>query len=328
VRSLGGFAVEEMVRQQRSDLERMRIGYDRWFREKSLREVGRVEEALEALKAKGVVFESEGAQWFRATDYGDEKDRVVIRKDGEPTYILPDVAYHRDKFSRGYTRLINVVGADHQTEQGTLRGALTALGAPVDRLEVIIVQFVNLKRGEEKVMMSKRAGVMVPLSDLIEEIGVYAARFFFLLRAASSHLDFDLELAKATTLANPVYYVQYAHARVCSLIANAGAQGIEAAPAADGDARFLGEPEARLVLRYLLRYPFVVEKAAVNRSPHLVTHEIMELAQSVHQFYTRYRVIGAGTDELQLARLRLVVAARRTIANGLDLLGVSAPERM
>lgn len=329
IEELAGFGVDEMVRRQRSDLERMRVRYDRWFYEKEgLRDRGLVAEALEALKARGVVFESEGAQWFRATDYGDEKDRVVVRRDGEPTYTLPDVAYHREKFARGYTRLINVVGADHQTEMRTLRSALAALGEPVDRMEVIVVQFVNLKRGGEKVVMSKRAGVVIPLSELVDEVGADAARFFFLLRAPSSHLDFDLELAKQTTMANPVYYVQYGHARLCSLLENAASRGLARPSAASADVSLLGDPEARIVLRHLVRFPFVVEKAATGRSPHLVTHELMELAQSVHQFYTRYRVVGADTPELQAARLALMAAARQTIANGLGLLGVSAPERM
>ncbi len=328
VQRLAEFSVGEIVRQQEDDLRRMRISYDRWFHEKDLHDEGRVREALEALKSRGAVFEKDGAQWFPATRFGDEKDRVLIRSDGQPTYVLPDLAYHRHKFARGYTRLIDIVGADHQTEMGTLQSALTALGEETGRMEVIVVQFVNLKRGGEKVLMSKRAGTVIPLKELLDEVGVDVARFFFLLRAPSSHLDFDLELAKATSMDNPVYYIQYAHARLTSLLENARTQGLPAPSAAAADASLLAEPETRLVLRKLARYPLLVEKAACGRAPHLVTHELLELAQAVHQFYTRNRVIGAKPVGVQQARLALVGAARQTIANGLGLLGVSAPERM
>jgi len=321
-------SLNQMLESQKTDIERMRVRFDTFFREKSLHDSGEVMAAFELLKSKGVVFENEGAKWFKATDYGDEKDRVLIKSDGAPTYTLPDVAYHINKYRRGYTKLITIVGADHQTEMKTLRSALSAAGFDVSRLEVIIVQFVNLKRGGEKVVMSKRAGNVVLLSELVDEVGVDATRFFFLLRAPNSHFDFDLDLAKATTQDNPVYYVQYSHARLCSVMAHAREQGLPEPSAASARLDDLTDPESRQVLRKLARYPFLVEKAAAGRAPQLVAHEMLELAQSVHQFYTRWRIVGAENRELEMSRLALVAAARRVIANGLELLGVGAPERM
>jgi len=320
------FAVSRMLEGQKDDLALLGVRFDNWFRERKLHDSGAVWKALDALVKSGDTFESGGAVWFRATKYGDEKERVMRKSDGNPTYTLPDMAYHLDKFSRGYTRLINILGADHQMEIRTLESVLKAVGAPTDRMEVIIVQFVHLKRGNEKVVMSKRSGSIVTIRELVEDVGVDAARFFFLLRAPTSHLDFDIELAKKTTEENPVYYIQYAHARLSSLMSFAGHQGVR--PAARPAAADLAEPEARLVLRKLARYPMVVEKAALGRAPHLLTHEMLELAQAVHQFYTKHRVVGAGSPAAESARLALVAAARRVIANGLGLLGVSAPEKM
>jgi len=328
VEQVAAAAVEVMIGRQKADLDRMGVGFDRWFRERDLHSDGRVDQALDLLRAKGVIFDKDGAVWFAATRFGDEKDRVLRKTDGAPTYTLPDIAYHQDKYGRGYTRIVDIVGADHQTEMATLRSALKVLGMDTDRLEVIITQFVTLKRGSEKVVMSKRSGNVIPLSELVDEVGVDAARFFFLLRAPSSHLDFDLELAKSTTMDNPVYYLQYAHARLCSLIERAKAEGLPAPSPDAADPALLVEPETRLVLRRLVRYPFMVEKAATGRAPHLLTHELMELAQAIHQFYTHNRVVGAPTAEIGLARLALVSAGRRVLANGLGLLGVSAPERM
>lgn len=326
--SLREFAVDRMLSVQRMDLEQVAVRFDRWFSEKTLHDRGAVAEALSALEAKGVVYEKDGAKWFRATDHGDEKDRVLVRSDGFPTYVLPDVAYHRDKFARGYTRIINLLGADHVVESRTLQSALRVLGEPMDRMEVIIIQFVTLKRGGEAVKMSKRSGDVVLLSDLVGDVGPDVARFFFLMRSPNSHLDFDLDLAKSQSQENPVYYLQYAHARLCGVLQKAGGRAANIANAFDVDISLLNEPETRLVLRKLARWPLVVEKAAVGRAPHILTHELMELAQAVHQFYTQYRVVGAESAALQQARLLLVDAARITIANGLRLLGVSAPERM
>jgi arginyl-tRNA synthetase len=328
IRRLMEFSVGEMVVRHRADLDRLRVGFDAFFHEKRLHEEGLVAQALADLTAKGEVFEKDGAKWFRATAHGDEKDRVLIKGDGNPTYTLPDVAYHRQKFSRGFTRLIDIVGADHQVEMATLRSALAAVGEPVERFEVIITQFVTLKRGSETVKMSKRSGDIVTLAELVDEVGPDAARFLFLLRAPSSHLEFDMDLAKATTMDNPVYYVQYAYARLCSVVERSKAEGLGVPSAADGTPARLVEPEARLLLRKLARWPLIVEKAALTRAPHLVAHELTELAQAVHQFYSQCRVVGAPAPELARARLALVAAARQTISNGLALLGVTAPERM
>lgn len=326
--ALRAFAVDRMLAVQREDLARVGVRYDRWFHEKDLHADGRVTAALDGLVARGVTFEQDGARWFKATDHGDEKDRVLVRSDGQPTYVLPDVAYHLDKFGRGYTRVINLLGADHVVESRTLHAALSVLGAPVDRLEVVIIQFVTLVRGGEKVKMSKRSGDVVLLQELIDDVGPDVARFFFLMRSPNSHLDFDLDLAKAQSSENPVYYLQYAHARLCSLADKARERGVALADAAAIDPADLAEPEARLVLRQLARFPLIVEKAAAGRAPHLLTHEVLELAQAVHQFYTRNRVVDAESESLRRARLHLCLAARRVIANGLALLGVSAPERM
>ncbi len=328
IEELVEFSVRAMVDRQGDDLNRLGVRFDRFFSEHELHAAGKVAETLKDLIAAGVTVEREGAVWFLATRFGDEKDRVLMKADRQPTYTLPDVAYHRDKFRRNYTCVVNIVGADHIVEQGTLRQALTALGEPVDRLEVIIVQFVNLKRGTEKVVMSKRAGAVVSLAELLDEVSPDAARFFFLLRAPSSHLDFDLELAKARTMDNPVYYVQYAHARLCSLLERAREAGLPPPSAAAAARAGLAEDDARLLLRQLARYPLVVEQAARGRAPHLLAHELQELANAVHQFYTRNRVVGAGSPELEATRLALVAAARQVLANGLAVLGVTAPARM
>ncbi len=329
VAKLAGFSVSDMLAQQKADLRRLRVDFDAWFSEKSLHDQGKVKPVLEALREKGVVFEKEGAQWFEATRFGDDKDRVLVRSDGQPTYVLPDAAYHLDKFARGYTKIINIVGADHQKEmEETIPRVMGILGRDVAKLEVITVQWVNLKRGGQKVAMSKRAGSVVPLKELLDDVGEDAARFFFLLRAPSSHFDFDLDLAKSKSFDNPVYYIQYAHARLCSLIEFARGKGVERPPVAEVSCALLAEDETKFVLRKLARYPLVLEKAALGRTPHILTHELLELAQAVHQFYTRYRVIGSGSAETQLARLALVFSARQTLANGLNMLGVSAPEKM
>ncbi len=322
-------AVNLMVLRQREDLGLLAVGFDRFFAEKAeLHATGKVAAALEALQGTGEVFEQDGARWFRATKFGDDKDRVMVKKDGAPTYTLPDIAYHRDKFARGYSRVVDIVGTDHQVEMATLRAALGAMGEPVDRMEVIFTQFVTLKRGGEKVKMSKRAGDVEMLRDLVTEVGPDAARFFFLMRTLNSPLEFDLDLATTRSQENPVYYLQYAHARLCSLMENARAKGVTVDSPGGADPADLAEPETRMVLRKIARFPLVVEKAALTRAPHLLTHELLELAQAVHQFYTRYRVVGADTEAQGRARLVLCGAARRTIANGLELLGVSAPEQM
>jgi len=319
---------DAMIDQQRQVMSRLRVEFTRWFHERDLHTGGEVDAAFDRLKAKDMVFLHEGAWWFKAKQFGDEKDRVVRRSDGAPAYLLPDIAYHLNKFARGYDHVIDIVGADHQVEMATLRQALGALGIDTDKLEIIITQFINLKRGVEKVIMSKRSGNVIMLDELVDEVGVDAARFFFLTRAPGSSMDFDLELAKSTTLDNPVYYLQYAHARLCSVIARAKEEGIPGPSAAQGDPAQLAEPETRMVLRKLARFPLVVEKAALGRAPHLLTHELLELAQAVHQFYTHNRVVGAESAPAAEARLALVGAARQTLANGMELLGVSAPERM
>ncbi len=322
-------ALHEMIAGQQADLASLDVPFTTWtYEAKELHASGLVKEALAKLVAAGVTFEKDGAIWFKATAYGDEKDRVVQKTDGAPTYLLPDIAYHRHKFARGFSRLVNIVGSDHQVEMATLRAALKAIGEPVDRLEVIFTQFVSLKRGGEKVKMSKRAGDVELLRDLVDEVGKDATRFFFLMKTLNSPMEFDMDLAKSQSQDNPVYYLQYAHARLCSVIARAKEEGIEGPAAAAADPALLAEPETRLVLRKLARFPLVVEKAALGRAPHLLTHELLELAQAVHQFYTHNRVVGAESGEAARARLALVAAARQAISNGLELLGVTAPERM
>ena len=318
------YALKEKVAGIRGSLENFGVVFDNWFSERSLHDAGSVHEVVDILREKGVVYEKDGAQWLRATDWGEEKDEVLVRSNGTPTYFAADIAYHRDKFERGYKRLINIWGADHHGHVARLKGAMTALGYDGDDITVILMQLVRLYRGGEIVKMSKRSGKYVTLDELIEEVGKEAARFFFIMRSPDSALDFDLDLAKAESSDNPVYYVQYAHARICSILSVAG---VDTPKAADVDLSLLTEENERVLIRKLAEWPQEVADAARELAPYHLAYYAKELANAFHSFYNSCKVL---TDDAALrdARLALVDCTRITLRNVLTLLGLSAPERM
>ena len=325
--ALFGHVRDAMVEEMRQDLEEFGIVFDRWYSEGEMKAEGAVERAIEELARAGHVYEAEGAQWFRATDFGDEKDRVVVRENGESTYFASDIAYHREKFERGFEHVIDVWGADHHGYMPRLEGALAALGYGAEHFEVTVLQFVNLYREGKRVQMSTRAGEFIPLRELREETGRDAARFFYVMRKGDQHLDFDLDLAKSRTNENPVYYIQYAHARICSVLRQALARGLDDVGEAPPHVEGLSQAEELALMRTLSRYPEVVEGAAVFREPHRVAFFLRELATEFHSYYNAHTLLGDDRD-LRNARLALAGAARQVIANGLSLLGVGAPESM
>lgn len=310
----------------RDDLAEFGVSYDRWYSERSLSDSGALEAGLEALRNSRHTELRDGALWFRATDFGDEKDRVVVRENGVPTYFAADIAYHRDKYRRGFDRLIDLWGADHHGYVPRVKAALTALGEDADRLTVLLIQFAILYRGKEKISMSTRAGEFVTLRELRHEVGNDAARFFYVLRSHEQHLDFDLELAKSQSTDNPVYYVQYAHARVCSVFAQLAERGEAFDPAA-ADLERLDSPHEEQLLVTLARYPETIEAAARQHAPHHIAHYLKELAQDFHAYYNAQTFLVTEAP-VRNARLSLVAAVRQVLCNGLGLLGVSAPERM
>ena len=310
----------------RRDLERFRVRFDNWFSETSLYETGQVEAAVEALRERGMVYEEDGAVWLESTRFGDDKNRVLVKQDGSYTYLTPDIAYHRDKYSRGYDRMINIWGADHHGYIPRMKAAMAALGHDPDKLTVLIAQMVSLYQNGEKVKMSKRTGKAVTMEDLMDEVGVDAIRYFFTMRSMDSHLDFDMDLAVSTSNDNPVYYVQYAHARICSIFRQAEEQGIAIDHAKADLTRLAAEAEFEL-LRKLGELPQEVADAAEAFAPHRLIRYVYELASLFHSYYKAERVI---TDDAAQtgARLALLAAVRTAIANVLRLIGVSAPERM
>jgi len=323
-------ALERMVELQQRDLADYKVRLDTFFRESTLHRSGAVVETLEQLDRRGVVYEAEGARWLKTTEFGDDKDRVVVRANGQPTYLLPDIAYHRDKRRRGFRHSIDLWGPDHHGHILPLRASLGALGLEPDFLEVLIVQQVNLLSGGMPVKMSKRKGEFITLRDLIDEVGTDCAKFFFLLRSTSAHLDFDLDLAKRQSDENPAYYVQYAHARIASILRFARERGLAPDPA--GRARQAVAPpameEAELgLVRKLAAFPEVVRGAAFAREPHRLPTYLMETAAEFHRFYHLCRVVSDDAVRSR-QRLGLAEATRWVLANGLGLLGVSAPERM
>jgi arginyl-tRNA synthetase len=312
----------------RDDLEKFGVVYDEWYSERSLSERGAVQRAIERLRAAGQLYEQDGALWFRSTAFGDEKDRVVVRENGQTTYFASDIAYHMDKLERGFERVIDVWGADHHGYVPRVKAALQALGDDPARLDVLLVQFATLYRGGEKVQMSTRSGEFVTLRQLRKEVGRDAARFFYVMRKSEQHLDFDLDLAKSQSSDNPVYYVQYAHARVASVLRQMAERGLER-DAQRGLASLgrLTEPQEQALLTGLARYPEVVEAAALAHEPHQVVHFLREIANDFHVYYTTHQFL-VDDAGLRDARLSLVLAAQQVLANGLRLLGVSAPETM
>ncbi|MFY9118921.1 MAG: arginine--tRNA ligase, partial [Syntrophomonadaceae bacterium] len=290
-------------------------------------ESGEIDRVLCDLEEKGFVYESEGALWFKSTRFGDEKDEVVRRANGLPTYFAADIAYHRDKFARGFDWVINVWGADHHGHIARMKGAMEALGIEPDRLDVVLMQLVRLYRKGNLVRMSKRTGTTISLDELIEEVGKDAARFFFVMRSPDSHLDFDMELAKQQSQENPVYYVQYAHARICSIFRQAKAAGVLMSAVEEIDASLLIEEEEIELLRKLADFPEEIKISARTLAPHRIARYVMDLAGLFHSFYNHHRVLN-DNQSLQDARLLLMETTRITIKNALQILGVTAPEQM
>lgn len=325
-KALVDFALPKNIKGLEDDLKRYRIVYDRWYRESTLHESGAVENVIKLLKDKGCTYENEGALWFKATDFGADQDFVLVRSNGVPTYVVPDIAYHYDKIvTRGYDKAIDVLGADHHGYVPRLKAALQALGADPDRLDVILMQMVRLVRGGETVKLSKRSGKAITLVTLLDEIPIDAARFFFNLREANSHFEFDLDLAIEQSSQNPVYYVQYAYARICQIEKGLAAKGIE--PVADPELSLLTAPEEKVLISQLAKLPDTVNDAAKNYDPSKMTRYVWDLAILFHKYYNACRV--AVEDEaLMQARFSLCLAVRTAIANVLSILKVDAPESM
>ena len=322
--------VDIVVEGIQADLARMGVQYDNWFRERSLYEKSGneslYETALAALKRDGYLVEKEGAVWFASSELGEDKDNVVIRSTGRPTYFASDIAYHYEKFlRRKFERVINVWGADHQGHVSRLKTAVQALGADASRLEILIYQLVSFRRGEELVRLSKRSGNIVLIRDIIDEVGPDACRFFFLSRSSDSQMEFDLELAKRQSNENPVYYVQYAHARIAGIIANAAERNISSEGA---DVSLLTHPAELALILSMLQLPELIQLIAERSEPHHLPHYAQELATAYHQFYTECRVLDDEQPALSKARLRLCEAARVALARSLSLMGMNAPEKM
>jgi arginyl-tRNA synthetase len=322
------WACAVLLREIELQLARLGVRFDVWASEKALRESGKVEAVIEELRRAGLAYESEGAIWFKSTELGDEKDRVLVKSDGQPTYLATDIAYHIDKFSRGFDIYIDIWGADHAGHVPKLRAALQALGQDVSKLEILLGQLVSLSRAGEPVRLSKREGELFTFEELVDELGKDAARFHFLMQGPDSALNIDLEQAVEQSLENPVYYVQYAHARMRSIERKARAAGIPEPAAHAAESGLLVEPEEIALLKRLEEYPYLVRDAAELRAPHKLTQWARDLAADFHAFYHEHRVIDASPGELRDARLALVAACRLVLASCLDILGVEAPEEM
>jgi arginyl-tRNA synthetase len=339
VEALARLGIEAMRERIDATLERFGVRFDTWSSERSVYERGQLESTIETLRERGHTYESEGALWLRTTEFGDDKDRVLVRSDGAPTYFAPDIAYHYDKLKRGAEHLIDVLGADHHGYVPRMRAALAALGENPDSFEAQIIQMVHLELGGERTQMSKRQGTFVTLDELIDDIGTDATRFFMLQRSHETTVDLDLELARSQSQDNPVYYVQYAHARIASILRKARADG--AAPAGEGEGvdeqavaaaatdalDAAAEPSERALVQRLLELPAEVRSAGERRAAHRLATYATATAADFHAFYRDCQVVGA-PDDLQSARLTLAVAAKHVIATTLNLLGVSAPDRM
>ena len=321
------FAAQSITVQIRRDLTDFGVTYDNWYSEQSLYDAGMVSAVIDDFKNKKIIYEKDGALWFKTAEFGDEKDRVVVRQNGQTTYFASDIAYHRNKFERGFGRVIDVWGADHHGYIQRVAASIKASGHKEDQFNVILVQLVNLLRGGEPVAMSTRAGEFVTLSDVVSEVGRDAARFLFLTRHYESPLDFDLELAKQKTNDNPVFYVQYVHARIASILRKGKERGIQHITWEDNSVATLKTLEEINLIKTMSRYPEVIKSSAVNMEPHRLTFYLMGLASDFHAYYNKHRVL---TDDplLSHGRLYLITAVQKVIRNGLTLLGVSAPEKM
>lgn len=323
------FAAQHILEGIREDLTHFGVEFDQWFSEQSLYDSGRVQKAIDEFKSKGKIYEQDGALWFRTTDWGDEKDRVVVRNNGIATYFASDIAYHVEKFERGFDRIIDVWGADHHGYIKRINAVVVASGKRSEQFQVILVQLVNLLRGGKPFQMSTRAGEFVTLKEIVDEVGKDAARFLFLSRSYESGLDFDLELAKQKNSENPVYYVQYVHARITGILSKAKEENIvqDTEFKKGANLHLLNEAEEISLLKILHAFKENVEKSALELHPHVIFNFLMNLASAFHGYYNRHKVISPDRD-LTLARLGLILGVKKVIRNGLSLLGVSAPERM
>lgn len=327
-KALVDYSLEKNVKKLHDDLLRYRIDYDVWFRESTLHESGEVAHIIDLLKRKGYTYEKDGAVWYTATKFGGEKDEVLVRANGIPTYFAADIAYHYNKFEkRGFDRVIDVWGADHHGHVARLKGAMDAVGIDGSRLDVVLMQLVRLMRGGEVVRMSKRTGKAISLDDLLEEVPVDAARFFFNLREANSHLDFDMGLAVEQSSQNPVYYVQYAHARICSILKNLAAEGISPRECTRDELNLLASPEEHELIRHLGSLPNEIEAAAKEYDPARITRYVLDLATLFHKFYNANRVKGEA-EPLMQARLDLCCRVRDVIRNVLSMLKITSPDTM
>jgi arginyl-tRNA synthetase len=320
-------ALDSILEDIRQDLSEFGVDYDTWFSERSLFDQGKIDKAIDKLKASGDVYEKGGAWWFKTTDYGDEKDRVVIRDNGQPTYFASDIAYHADKLERGFDLAINVWGSDHHGYIPRVKASLEALGLDKDKLKVVLVQFAVLYRGGEKIGMSTRSGNFVTLRELRQEVGSDAARFFYVQRKSEQHMDFDLDLAKSQSKDNPMYYVQYAHARICRIFKTADERGIDTSSINHADFGLLMSDQENSLLTLLQRFPELVQTAATNFEPHQITYYLRDLATALQSYYAATKILDADTAQRN-AMLALCSATRQTLKNGLGILGVGAPESM
>ncbi len=321
------YGLDKELAKIKRDLARFGVQFDEWYSESSLYENDKVTEVLDALRAKGQVYELDGAVWLSSTAFGDDKDRVLVKNDGSYTYLTPDAAYHKDKYERGFDQLINIWGADHHGYIPRMKAAMAALGNDPDKLTVLIAQMVSLFQNGEKVKMSKRTGKAVTMEDLMDEVGVDAIRYFFTMRSMDSHLDFDMDLAVSKSNENPVFYVQYAHARICSIFRQAEEQGITVLPWQEAAiSRLCAEQEYDL-LRKIGELPETIAETARIYAPHTIIRYVYELASQFHSYYKAERVITEDAEQSQ-ARLQLLAALKVTLANSLALVGVSAPDKM
>jgi len=323
-KSIFNLAIETILSDIREDLQEFGVEYNQWFSEQSLVDSNLSQSTVESLQDAGYIYEKEGALWFKTTDFGDDLDRVVVRDNGVHTYFASDIAYHFEKFSRGYDKIINIWGADHHGYIARVKASINALDNDPEKLEILLVQFANLYRGGEKVAMSTRSGSFVTLRELREEVGNDAARFFYILRKSDQHMDFDLDLAKSKTNENPVFYIQYAHARICSVIEKANA---EYTSSGEYDLSLLDNEQELVLIKELNRFADVLLSAATNYEPHVLAYYLRDLAGGFHSYYNNSEFL-VDDDNLRVSRLKLIEAVRQVIANGLTLLGVSSPDKM
>ena len=324
------YGKESMLAEIRTDLDSFGVRFDNWFSEKSLLTDGTVRKSIEELKESGFAYEKDGALWLRSTAFEDDKDRVIVKQDGEYTYLATDIAYHRNKLGRGFKTLVNIWGADHHGYIQRVQAVIQAFGHPKDSLHILLVQLVTLLRHGQPVPMSKRAGEFVTLRDVVQEVGSDAARYIFLTRRSDSHLDFDLDVAKEQSRENPVYYVQYAHARIASLFREAEGRNIRMPERDAVNVSLLDLAEEQAIIKKLAQYPEVIEEAALAYEPHRLTYYLQDLAGLLHNYYFKHRIISDDADRIALteARLFLMKQVKTVVQSALGILGVAAPERM